>query len=148
MNSKKKNIRKTSGTRKKYKPGQLITICKDVFRIRKNTSVFTDYCMCNLKLQQQKQWCRYCMDNLHFCYFELVKKDENIQYQQMYKPGQLITVNNKLFRVMKKPLSGHCCEGCYFHKRKLFNDACYRFCYFLPGNCKFVLNEKSVKHKG
>lgn len=28
------------------------------------------------------------------------------------------------------------------------NDACYRFCYFLPGNCKFVLNEKSVKHKG
>ena len=58
----------------KYKPGQLITICKDVFRIRKNTSVFTDCCMCNLKLQQQKQWCRYCMDNLHFCYFELVKK--------------------------------------------------------------------------
>lgn len=69
--------------------------------------------------------------------------------RKKYKPGQLITVNNKLFRVMKKPSVGaHCCEGCYFHKRKLFNDACYRFCYFLPGNCKFVLNEKSVKHKG
>lgn len=25
-------------TRKMYKPGQLVTICKDVFRIRKNTS--------------------------------------------------------------------------------------------------------------
>lgn len=61
-------------TRMKYKPGQLITICKDVFRIRKNTSAFTDCCMCNLGLQQQKGWCRYCMDNLHFCYFELVKK--------------------------------------------------------------------------
>ncbi len=33
MNSKKKNIRKTSGTRNRYKPGQLVTICKDVFRI-------------------------------------------------------------------------------------------------------------------
>lgn len=26
MNSKKKNIRKTSGTRNRYKPGQLVTI--------------------------------------------------------------------------------------------------------------------------
>lgn len=69
--------------------------------------------------------------------------------RKMYKPGQLITVNNKLFRVMKKPLGAHYCEGCYFRKRKFWiNDACYRFCYFLPGNCKFVLNEKSVKHKG
>ena len=34
MNSKKKNIQKTSGTHK-YKPGQLITICKNVFRIVK-----------------------------------------------------------------------------------------------------------------
>lgn len=45
MNSKKKNIQKTSGTRKnvikvaysgKYKPGQLVTINHRVFRIIKN----------------------------------------------------------------------------------------------------------------
>lgn len=35
MNSTKKNIRKTSGTRKKYKPGQLVTINHRVFRIVK-----------------------------------------------------------------------------------------------------------------
>ncbi len=69
--------------------------------------------------------------------------------RKTYKPGQLITINNKLFRVMKKPLGAHCCEGCCFIKRRFWcNDACYRFCYFLPGNCKFVPNEKSVKHKG
>ena len=66
-----------------------------------------------------------------------------------YKPGQLITINNKLFRVMKKPLGAHCCEGCYFRKHRFWiNNACHKFCYFLPGNCKFVLNEKVVKHKG
>lgn len=31
----KKNIQKTSGIHKKYKPRQLVAICKDVFRIRK-----------------------------------------------------------------------------------------------------------------
>lgn len=36
MNSKKKNIRKTSGTRNRYKPGQLVTINHHVFRIVKN----------------------------------------------------------------------------------------------------------------
>lgn len=35
-NSKKKNIQKISGTRKRYKPGQLITINHRVFRIVKN----------------------------------------------------------------------------------------------------------------
>lgn len=35
MNSTKKNIQKTSDTRKRYKPGQLITINHHVFRIRK-----------------------------------------------------------------------------------------------------------------
>ena len=74
MNSKKKNIRKTSGTRNRYKPGQLVTICKDVFRIRKNTSAFTDCYMCNLNLQQQKEWCEYYLHNLHCCFFELIKK--------------------------------------------------------------------------
>ena len=33
----------TSGTHKRYKPGQLITICKNVFRIVKNKSGFTAY---------------------------------------------------------------------------------------------------------
>nr|DAT92571.1 MAG TPA: hypothetical protein [Caudoviricetes sp.] len=60
--------------RKKYKPGQLITICKDVFRIVKNKSGFTDCYMCNLNLCQQKDWCKYCLHNLHWCYFELIKK--------------------------------------------------------------------------
>lgn len=69
--------------------------------------------------------------------------------RKSYKPGQLLTINNKLFRVMKKPLGAHCCEGCYFRKRKFWiNDACHKFCYFLPGNCKFVLIDKLVKHKG
>lgn len=39
MNSTKKNIRKTSGTRKKYKPGQLVTINHHVFRIVKKILV-------------------------------------------------------------------------------------------------------------
>ena len=74
MDLTKKTTQKTSGTRKKYKPGQLLTICKNVFRIVKNRSNFTDCYMCNLDLHEQKEWCRYCIDNLHFCYFELVKK--------------------------------------------------------------------------
>ena len=74
MNSKKKNIQKTSGTRKNYKPGQLITICKDVFRITKNKSCFTDCYMCNIGLHQQSGWCGYCINNLNDCYLELVKK--------------------------------------------------------------------------
>lgn len=47
MNSTKKNIRKTSGTHKKYKPGQLVTINHRVFRIVKNY---------------------YCPDDCLFCY--------------------------------------------------------------------------------
>ena len=74
MNSKKRYIQKTSGTHKMYKPGQLVTICKDVFRIRKNTSAFTDCYMCNLNLYQQVEWCKYCLHNLHWCYFKLIKK--------------------------------------------------------------------------
>lgn len=35
MNSTKKNIQKTSGTHKKYKPGQLVTINHRVYRITK-----------------------------------------------------------------------------------------------------------------
>lgn len=35
-----KNIQKTSGTRKKYKPGQLITIDNCVFRVVKTDMVY------------------------------------------------------------------------------------------------------------
>lgn len=79
-----------------------------------------------------------------------IRKTSGIhERSKTYKPGQLITIGNKLFRVMKKPLVARCCEGCYFRKHRFcVNDACDRFCYFLPGNCKFVLNEKVVKHKG
>lgn len=35
----KKDIRKTSGTRKNYKPGQLVTINHHVFRITKKICV-------------------------------------------------------------------------------------------------------------
>lgn len=76
MNSTKKNIQKTSGIHKKYKPGQLLTICKNVFRIVKNRSNFADCYMCNLDLheQKEKEWCKYCVNNLHCCYFKLIKK--------------------------------------------------------------------------
>ena len=47
MDSKKKTTQKTSGTHKKYKPGQLITINHRVFRIVK------------------KYW---CMDDCLYCY--------------------------------------------------------------------------------
>lgn len=73
MNSKKKNIQKTSGTHK-YKPGQLVTICKNVFRIVKNKSSFTDCYMCDLNFHEQEEWCRYCLCSLHWCYFKLIKK--------------------------------------------------------------------------
>lgn len=36
----------------------------------------------------------------------------------------------------------------YYKCRFWINKACNNFCYFLPENCKFVLNEKSIKHKG
>lgn len=48
-------LQPTSGTRKKYKPGQLVTICKNVFRIVKNKSSFTDCYMCDLNFHEQKR---------------------------------------------------------------------------------------------
>ena len=68
MNSKKKNIQKTSGTHKKYQPGQLITVGNCVFRIVKNTSNYTDCRMCDL--DQWGKWCMYCIND---GYFKLVK---------------------------------------------------------------------------
>ena len=45
MNSTKKDIQKTSGTHKKYKPGQLVTINHRVFRIVKKYWCMDD-CLC------------------------------------------------------------------------------------------------------
>lgn len=66
----------TSGIHKKYKPGQLLTICKNVFRITKNKSIFSDCCKCDLFSFEQKEWCDYCMCNrcMSRCYFKLIKK--------------------------------------------------------------------------
>lgn len=65
------NSQTTSGTHKNYKPGQLVTICNDVFRIVKNTSRYVDCSMCNLYLSQQREWCKHCIND---CYCKLVKK--------------------------------------------------------------------------
>ena len=77
---KKKNIRKTSGTRKKYKPGQLITIGNCVFRITKNRCCLPDSYMCDLDLHQRREYCiNHCIlhsnvqDGLQGCYLKLVK---------------------------------------------------------------------------
>ena len=44
----------TSGTRKRYKPGQLITIENCVFRIAENVFGMPDCYVCDLDLYQQK----------------------------------------------------------------------------------------------
>ena len=45
MDSTKKTTQKTSGTHKRYKPGQLITINHRVFRIVKNTGAWMIVCV-------------------------------------------------------------------------------------------------------
>lgn len=61
MNSTKKNIQKISGTHKKYKPGQLVTINHHVFRIGKGKCRNDD--------------CIYCFDydcnRFDFCIYKL-----------------------------------------------------------------------------
>ena len=68
MNSKKKNIQKTSGTRKdvikvaysrKYKPGQLVTINHRVFRITKKYWCMDD-CLCCYDRNYEKY--DFCMN--------------------------------------------------------------------------------------
>lgn len=76
MNLTKKNIQKTSGIHrlgKFYKPGQLITIDRHVYRITKTNELLTyvDCSMCNLYLSQQREWCKYCINGF---YCKLVKK--------------------------------------------------------------------------
>ena len=70
--------RTTSGIRK-YKPGQLITICNCVFRIVKNRSGLPDCYICNLDLYQVREYCDHCIlrstmqDHLQGYYLKLVK---------------------------------------------------------------------------
>lgn len=77
MNSTKKNIQKTSGIhrlRKFYKPGQLVTIDRHVYRITKTNELLTcEHCV-NYKHWPSK--CRYfgCWGHVPInCYFKLVK---------------------------------------------------------------------------
>ena len=59
MNSTKKNIQKTSGTHKDYKPGQLVTICNDVFRITKQYICMNE-CLCCFDGDYEKY--NFCME--------------------------------------------------------------------------------------
>lgn len=59
MNSTKKNIQKTSGTRKMYKPGQLVTINHRVFRIVKKYYCIDD-CLCCYDRNYEKY--DFCME--------------------------------------------------------------------------------------
>ena len=57
MNSTKKNIRKTSGTRKRYKSGQLVTINHRVFRIVKNYYCPDDCLFCFDRNYEKYDFC-------------------------------------------------------------------------------------------
>lgn len=70
MNSTKKNIQKTSGIHrlgKFYKPGQLVTIDRHVYRITKTNKLLTrEHCI------NYKDW--RCWGHVPInCYFKLVK---------------------------------------------------------------------------
>lgn len=57
MNSTKKNIQKTSGTRKRYKPGQLVTINHHVFRIVKKYWCMNDCFVCFERNYEKYDFC-------------------------------------------------------------------------------------------
>ena len=59
MNSTKKTTQKTFGTRKNYKPGQLVTINHRVFRIVKNYYCPDDCLFC---LDRNYEKYDFCMD--------------------------------------------------------------------------------------
>ena len=59
MDSTKKTIQKTSGTHKKYKPGQLVTINHRVFRIVKKYWCMDD-CLCCYDRNYEKY--DFCMN--------------------------------------------------------------------------------------
>ena len=59
MDSTKKTIQKTSGTHKKYKPGQLVTINHRIFRIVKKYYCMDD-CLCCFDRNYEKY--DFCMN--------------------------------------------------------------------------------------
>ena len=59
MDSTKKTTQKTSGTHKKYKPGQLVTINHRVFRIVKKYYCMDD-CLCCFDRNYEKY--NFCMN--------------------------------------------------------------------------------------
>ena len=60
MDSTKKTTQKTSGTRKNYKPGQLITINRRVFRIVKGYTCINDNCFCCFSRNFEKY--KFCVE--------------------------------------------------------------------------------------
>ena len=57
MNSTKKNIQKTSGIHKRYKPGQLVTINNRVFRIVKKYWCMNDCFVCFERNYEKYDFC-------------------------------------------------------------------------------------------
>jgi hypothetical protein len=57
MNLTKKNIQKISGTRKRYKPGQLVTINNRVFRIVKKYWCMNDCFVCFERNYEKYDFC-------------------------------------------------------------------------------------------
>lgn len=57
-----KDIQKTSGTRKQYKPGQLITICNNVFRLKRNKypEMHSSCFLCEAFYWHRKEFCKHC----------------------------------------------------------------------------------------
>lgn len=60
------NIQKTSGTHKQYKPGQLITICNNVFRLKRNKypEMHSSCFLCEAFYWHRKKFCKYCCLNI------------------------------------------------------------------------------------
>lgn len=78
MNSIKKTTQKTSGTHKRYKPGQLLTINRKVYRIIKNTDIM---CCCSLHCDLYSRKMGPCVPGFQCakwvpfnCYLKLIKK--------------------------------------------------------------------------
>lgn len=70
----KKDIQKTSGTRKKYKPGQLITIRGNIYRVTRYKLDYFICASCDARCYYICSTinCLKCLDN--DCYLKLVKK--------------------------------------------------------------------------
>lgn len=68
------NTLKTSGIRKFYRPGQLVTIDKHVYRIRKSKIEESACCLCSLQQFREKCANIACLHHLPVdCYLQFVK---------------------------------------------------------------------------